>query len=255
MVLILMHFFLLSERGMAEKSSRGQRVYTMIGMLSTSDKDGLIKFNHLPDNAILCKKGNAIVYKNCLKYDEKIGNQRDERLNHSISEIQSDKIYLFYLYIRDKTITGESLELQSLNNVEVHLNNVFLKNGGNMDDLKKQLEAVNQNLKVINSNKPTTSTTTKPTTLQQKPGPKPTEIVNDNEDFKSTLNDFYSKITNTPPLCVSINSLRFGGSYKISKNIEIYGRIENALNKHYDTIYGYGERDLSVYVGLKSKIG
>lgn len=53
----------------------------------------------------------------------------------------------------------------------------------------------------------------------------------------------------------SINSLRFGGSYKISKNIEIYGRIENALNKHYDTIYGYGERDLSVYVGLKSKIG
>lgn len=202
-------FNLLSERGMAEKSSRGQRVYTMIGMLSTSDKDGLIKFNHLPDNAILCKKGNAIVYKNCLKYDEKIGNQRDERLNYSISEIQSDKIYLFYLYIRDKTITGESLELQSLNNVEVHLNNVFLKNGGNMDDLKKQLEAVNQNLKVINSNKPTTSTTTKPTTLQQKPGPKPTEIVNDNEDFKSTLNDFYSKITNTPPLCVSINSLRF----------------------------------------------
>lgn len=52
-----------------------------------------------------------------------------------------------------------------------------------------------------------------------------------------------------------INSLRLGGSYKISRDLEFYGRIENALNKHYDTIYGYGERDLSVYIGLKSRFG
>jgi|TARA_Y100000992_G_scaffold265062_1_gene202189 hypothetical protein len=195
-------FDLTSQRGITENSSRGQRVYTMIGMLSSSEYDGFIKFTNLPDKAIICNKGNAIVYKNVLDYDEKIGNQRDERLSYNISQIKKEKIYLFYLYVRDKNYNGEKLDLETLKNVEIHLNNSFLKNGGNPNDLKRQLDAINKNLNLINN---TINVPKKP----QPQGPKATEIVNDNEDFIKTLNEFYSKINSQHSICVPTNSLRF----------------------------------------------
>ena len=193
-------FDLTSPRGISENTSKGQRVYTMIGMLSSSNYDGFVRFNCLPDNVIVPGQGNAVVYKNVVDYDEKIGNQRDDRLNYSIGQIKQDKIYIFYLYVRDKNINGKKLDIDTLKNVEIHLNNTFLKNS-KMND-SQRLDAINKNLKLINSNANVPKAPV--------PGaPKSSEIVDDNEDFKATLDDFYKKLDQTPSMCVSHNSLRF----------------------------------------------
>ena len=41
--------------------------------------------------------------------------------------------------------------------------------------------------------------------------------------------------------------------YDVSKNFTIYGRIENALDKHYETVRGYGEPGIGAYGGVRAK--
>ncbi|MBX9696604.1 MAG: TonB-dependent receptor, partial [Alphaproteobacteria bacterium] len=65
--------------------------------------------------------------------------------------------------------------------------------------------------------------------------------------------DFSVFPANPVTLCAQ-NIMRLGGSHKLNKTVELYGRIENALNNHAETIYGYGSRDLSLYVGIKTRI-
>jgi vitamin B12 transporter len=44
-------------------------------------------------------------------------------------------------------------------------------------------------------------------------------------------------------------------SHKLQPNLEIFGRIENALNAKYQEIYGYEAPGLAAYVGLKVTLG
>lgn len=77
-----------------------------------------------------------------------------------------------------------------------------------------------------------------------------------NYNFASSRNDMdYSIFPPHPVQLASTHILRLGGTYKMAHNVEAYARIENALNKHFDNVYGYGARELSVYVGLKAKLG
>lgn len=41
--------------------------------------------------------------------------------------------------------------------------------------------------------------------------------------------------------------------YDVTKNFNIYGRIENALDKHYETVRGYGEPGIAAYGGVRAK--
>jgi vitamin B12 transporter len=45
--------------------------------------------------------------------------------------------------------------------------------------------------------------------------------------------------------------LTFGASYKIQPNMEIYGRIENALDAKYQEQYGYSTARIAAYAGVK----
>ncbi len=45
--------------------------------------------------------------------------------------------------------------------------------------------------------------------------------------------------------------LNLAGSYDIHKNVQIYGRIDNVLNKQYEEVYGYGTSSVAGYGGVK----
>lgn len=45
--------------------------------------------------------------------------------------------------------------------------------------------------------------------------------------------------------------VNLGGSYDLTENLQVYGRIENLTDEQYQTTYGYGTADRSVYVGLR----
>ncbi len=48
-------------------------------------------------------------------------------------------------------------------------------------------------------------------------------------------------------------TLQLGASYKIQPNVEIYGRIENALGTKYQEVYGYDTAGVAAYAGVKIK--
>jgi vitamin B12 transporter len=45
--------------------------------------------------------------------------------------------------------------------------------------------------------------------------------------------------------------LNFAGSYDIHKNVQLFGRIDNVLNKQYEEVYGYGTSSVAGYGGVK----
>jgi vitamin B12 transporter len=58
------------------------------------------------------------------------------------------------------------------------------------------------------------------------------------------------------PIAVDLQSywlVQLAASYKIQPNVEIYGRIENALNSKYQEVYGYNTAGLGAYAGVKIK--
>ena len=47
--------------------------------------------------------------------------------------------------------------------------------------------------------------------------------------------------------------LQVAASYKLQPNLEVYGRVENALNARYQEVYGYNTPGLAAYAGVKIK--
>ena len=47
--------------------------------------------------------------------------------------------------------------------------------------------------------------------------------------------------------------MQVAASYKVQPNVEVYGRIENALNRHYQEVYGYNTAGIGAYAGVKIK--
>ena len=45
--------------------------------------------------------------------------------------------------------------------------------------------------------------------------------------------------------------LNLAGSYDVHKNVQVYGRIDNVLNKQYEEVYGYGTSSVAGYGGVK----
>jgi vitamin B12 transporter len=44
-------------------------------------------------------------------------------------------------------------------------------------------------------------------------------------------------------------------SYKLQKGVEVFGRVENVLNDHYEEVYGYNTPGLAAFAGLKFTMG
>jgi vitamin B12 transporter len=47
--------------------------------------------------------------------------------------------------------------------------------------------------------------------------------------------------------------VQLGASYKVQPNVEVYGRIENALGAKYQEVYGYNSAGFGAYAGVKIK--
>ena len=64
--------------------------------------------------------------------------------------------------------------------------------------------------------------------------------------------DFYSRPLRRVTLPATMN-LRLGGAYKMTDYFEITARLENALNRQAEYIYGFAGLGRSVYIGFKFK--
>ena len=47
--------------------------------------------------------------------------------------------------------------------------------------------------------------------------------------------------------------VQLAASYKLQPNVEVYGRVENAFNAHYQEVYGFNTAGFGAYAGLKIK--
>lgn len=47
--------------------------------------------------------------------------------------------------------------------------------------------------------------------------------------------------------------IHIGGAYDLNRYASLFGRIENLTNKHYEEVFGYGNRGRSVYIGIEAK--
>ena len=45
--------------------------------------------------------------------------------------------------------------------------------------------------------------------------------------------------------------LNLAGSYDVHKNVQLFARIDNVLNKQYEEVYGYGTSGVAGYGGVK----
>ncbi len=51
----------------------------------------------------------------------------------------------------------------------------------------------------------------------------------------------------------SYGVLHVGGAYDITPYASLFGRIENITNKHYEEVFGYGNRGRAFYIGIEAK--
>jgi vitamin B12 transporter len=56
---------------------------------------------------------------------------------------------------------------------------------------------------------------------------------------------------NTYGTVASWTRLDLNGSYRLSKNLELYGKVENILDEEYQQVYGYGTPGTSANIGLR----
>ncbi len=50
----------------------------------------------------------------------------------------------------------------------------------------------------------------------------------------------------------SYTTLDLNTNYKINRNLSVYGRLENLLDKRYEEVFAYGEPGMSLFVGMKA---
>ena len=43
-------------------------------------------------------------------------------------------------------------------------------------------------------------------------------------------------------------------AYPVTDKLEIYGRVDNATNKYYETVYEYGTWRRTAFIGLRAKL-
>ena len=56
---------------------------------------------------------------------------------------------------------------------------------------------------------------------------------------------------NTVPL-LSNTLVGFYGSYALTKSLQLYARVENAFDAHYEPAFGYGAAGRAVYGGIRA---
>lgn len=196
-------FDLTSDKGKEYSQCRGQRIYTVIGILNDNpDKSGgnirFINFN----KQIVHEEGKLVVYKNMLDVHE-VMYQRNEKMNYSIRPVKTGELYVFYMYLRVKdnadrdipmpTILQIDNKLKSINNIPNIFENT-LDNQLSKNDIDSQLAEINRKLEML-------SKTPKEVKIQEiKPEPpKKTEEEiqrekEQKENFHQALVNFYDKV-------------------------------------------------------------
>ena len=61
----------------------------------------------------------------------------------------------------------------------------------------------------------------------------------------------YISGASVPVTIASYALLNLAGSYDVNKHLQVFGRIDNLLNKQYQEIYGYGTSGVAGYGGVK----
>lgn len=60
----------------------------------------------------------------------------------------------------------------------------------------------------------------------------------------------YDDIANTQKM-PSYTLVNLAGSYDVTKNLQLFGRVDNLLDREYEEVYGYGTPGIGAYAGVK----
>ena len=175
-------FDLNTERGKEFSKARGQRLYAIGCLLDkTEDKTtGSFKFRDI-NKEVNMGKGDICFYKTYLDNSE-IEYQRDSSLEYALNPVRKSKKHYFYLFIREKTRSGEPILKSLVKKVEARIEEMkethttmVQENMVSNEDLKKRME----NVMDTNNN-----TTNKKETIEKKEEP-------NTENYYTTLEHMY----------------------------------------------------------------
>ena len=112
-------FDLTTPRGKEFSKVRGQRLFTIACLLddATGSKVDSFTFRHI-DKDVSMSIGDMCVYKNFGNSDVY---QRDERVEYALNPVQGGSKHYMYLFVREKTRTGESIPVSMVNDIEERL--------------------------------------------------------------------------------------------------------------------------------------
>ena len=180
-------FDLNSERGKEFSRVRGQRLYTIIGLLdeNLNVSSGSIKFRNMK-KSINMSQGDLCVYKNYLN-NSAVKYQRDTSLEYMLSSVKDIPKYYFYLYVREKTRDCNTIPLSVIMKIETKIeeikeNNIILSQVDKVSDdkLKEQLNRKVQLTETVQSNQQTN--------VNEKKDEGP-----NTENYYTTLQNFYDE--------------------------------------------------------------
>jgi len=106
-------FDLTTPRGKEFSNARGQRLYTIAGLLDPTEdkKTGSFKFRDL-GKEVPMSRGDLCIYKNYVDGSD-IEYQRNSDMEYALNPVRKSKKHYFYLFVREKTRSGEKM-LKSL---------------------------------------------------------------------------------------------------------------------------------------------
>ena len=168
-------FDMTTERGQKNAGTKGQRLYTFVGLLNeNNDSDnGIVKFKNY-DNEIKLNIGEVCLYKNVLSQENNF-NIRNTELEYSITRLNQPKIF-FYLYLREKGGNGKTLTMDDIDKIDNKLEELYKNEYINLPNAKESPKIDLNKLNILNNNAP-------------KPPPLPRAGNNQKETFEESSNE------------------------------------------------------------------
>jgi len=72
--------------------------------------------------------------------------------------------------------------------------------------------------------------------------------------YNGRMTDNYFGATTQTKILPAFTLVNFDADWKISRNFQLYGRIENLLDKDYEEVYGYRTQGRAAYVGIRATL-
>lgn len=217
-------FDLTTERGKSFSKQRGQRLYTVVGLLGKNEnvQSGLINFKNY-DFDIIHEQGSILIMKNVVD-NVAPRFQRNEKIEYAINTLQSDKKYYFYLHLREKNSAGEEVTPEMIATIDERLaglESTSLKQPTVSKEPVKTLDEINKQLAELQNG---ATKENKEEVVTRSDGKK--EVGPESRvDYMKCLEDFYDNFNKTKAI-VPHGAFKFKRNH-VKNEIDITGLLSS----------------------------